>query len=223
MVTRKFKASPVKVQGITPTGVLFESALEEDALFLKRFEASRIESIQRCDIAIPWFDANQKRHTYRPDFLIRFKPDEDGVVRSPLIIEVKPDFEQVKSPKKRLKRRETEEERTLKWAAATNYALLNEMEFRPLREHEIRTPKLRNVKFLIRYLESPVPDRCGERICAILRAKGPTGIKRLMEALEPDRLLRAELYPTLWMYIAQGRLQIDLETLMHDETKVSLL
>lgn len=37
MVSRKFGASPVKVTGVTPDHVPFESSLEEDLFFLLRF------------------------------------------------------------------------------------------------------------------------------------------------------------------------------------------
>jgi len=222
MITRKFTASPVKVTGLTPDHVPFESSLEQDCFFLLRFRAD-VESFDRPTEAVPWLDETGQRHTYTPDVLITFKaPENGGPVPSKLLSEIKPDFDDEDSPKARLPNSETDEERRMKWAAATNFAKLRGWEFSVFREAAIRTPFLRNVKFLIRNLERPDRDRGSDRLVKALQERGPTPMNTLMLDLEPDRYQRALLYPTLYACIASGRIATDLKVLLKNDALLSV-
>jgi len=222
MITRKFTASPVKVTGLTPDHVPFESSLEQDCFFLLRFRAD-VESFDRPTEAVPWLDETGQRHTYTPDVLITFKaPENGGPVPSKLLSEIKPDFDDEDSPKARLPNSETDEERRMKWAAATNFAKLRGWEFSVFREAAIRTPFLRNVKFLIRNLERPDRDRGSDRLVKALQERGPTPMNTLMLDLEPDRYQRALLYPTLYACIASGRIATDLKVLLKNNALLSV-
>jgi len=222
MISRKFTASPVKVTGLTPDHVPFESSLEQDCFFLLRFRAD-VESFDRPTEAVPWLDETGQRHTYTPDVLITFKaPENGGPVPSKLLSEIKPDFDDEDSPKARLPNSETDEERRMKWAAATNFAKLRGWEFSVFREAAIRTPFLRNVKFLIRNLERPDRDRGSDRLVKALQARGPTPMNTLMLDLEPDRYQRALLYPTLYACIASGRIATDLKVVLKNDALLSV-
>lgn len=222
MITRKFTASPVKVTGLTPDHVPFESSLEEDCFFLLRFRAD-VESFDRPTEAIPWMDETGKRHKYTPDVLITFRaPADGGPVPPKLLAEIKPDFKDKDSPRARLPNSETEEQRRMKWAAATNFAKLRGWEFDVFRDEQIRTPLLRNVKFLIRNLERPDRDRGSDRMIEALRARGSTPMNALMLDLEPDRYRRALLYPTLYACIAAGRIVTDLNVLLKNDAVLSV-
>ncbi|CAN5213424.1 hypothetical protein BH11PSE10_BH11PSE10_16870 [soil metagenome] len=222
MISRKFTASPVKVTGLTPDHVPFESSLEQDCFFLLRFRAD-VESFDRPTEAVPWLDETGQRHTYTPDVLITFKaPENGGPVPSKLLSEIKPDFDDEDSPKARLPNSETDEERRMKWAAATNFAKLRGWEFSVFREAAIRTPFLRNVKFLIRNLERPDRDRGSDRLVKALQERGPTPMNTLMLDLEPDRYQRALLYPTLYACIASGRIATDLKVLLKNDALLSV-
>jgi len=222
MISRKFTASPVKVTGLTPDHVPFESSLEQDCFFLLRFRAD-VESFDRPTEAVPWLDETGQRHTYTPDVLITFKaPENGGPVPPKLLSEIKPDFDDEDSPKARLPNSETDEERRMKWAAATNFAKLRGWEFSVFREAAIRTPFLRNVKFLIRNLERPDRDRGSDRLVKALQERGPTPMNTLMLDLEPDRYQRALLYPTLYACIASGRIATDLKVLLKNDALLSV-
>lgn len=221
MVSRKFRASPVKVTGITPDHVPFESSLEEDLFFLLRFNAREIESYGRPDRAIPWCDKNGRARTYTPDVVIRYRPSSASSSPRVVLAEVKPDFDNKDSVKSRLPFKETDEERALKWAAATNFALLNGWEFKVFRESDIRTPRLRNVKFLMSRLERPAPEAACEQVLRALRRFGPTPMNRLMVEIEPDLMRRAALYPALYTCMTDGRVHANLDTLLKNDTVVS--
>lgn len=222
MVNRKFKASPVKVTGLTPDGVPFESSLEEDQLFLLRFNSAGIDSISRPTESIVWRDKDGKLHRYTPDLLIRYRATEkypDGVT---VLGEVKPDFLDEKSPKSRLRFKETDDERARKWTAAHNYATLKGWVFRVFRESSIRTPFLRNVKFLIKHLELPRAGEDSARIREYLKVHGSTPIGKLMHALEPVVEVRAALYPALWGCVAKREVAVDLESMLTLSSTLSL-
>jgi hypothetical protein len=110
----------------------------------------------------------------------------------------------------------------MKWSAAINFAKLKGWEFGVFRESEIRTPLLRNVKFLIRNLEKPGRDQGSERLIDELRSRGPTPMNLLMAELEPDRYQRARLYPTLYACIAAGRITADLTVLLKNDALLAV-
>ncbi len=221
MITRKFKASPVKVTGLTPDHVPFESSLEEDCFFLLRFRAD-VEKFERPSEAVPWLDETGKRRSYTPDVLITYRTPEGGEAPPKMLAEIKPDFDDDDSPKARLPNSETDAERQMKWAAAMNFAKLRGWDFHVFRESEIRTPLLRNVKFLIRHLERPNIDRGAQRLIEALKARGPTPMNALMLEMEPDRYQRALLYPTLYACIATGRVATDLQVLLKVDSLLSV-
>ncbi|MCV2353160.1 TnsA endonuclease N-terminal domain-containing protein [Paucibacter sp. B2R-40] len=221
MITRKFRSSPVKVTGLTPDHVPFESSLEEDCFFLLRFQED-VETFDRPSEAVPWLDVTGVRRTYTPDVLITFKAPEGAEAPPKLLAEIKPDFADDDSPRARLPTRETDEERRMKWAAAKNFAKLRGWEFDVFRESDIRTPFLKNVKFLIRHLERPNKDRGAERLIDALKARGPTPMHALMFEMEPDRYKRALLYPTLYACIAFGRITTDLKVLLKNDSLLTV-
>ena len=221
MVSRKFRASPVKVTGLTPDLVPFESSLEEDLFFLLRFDVREIASYGRPDSSIPWHDTKGQARTYTPDVVIRYRDTPARPGGQVVLGEVKPDFDDTDSIKSRLPFKETDEERAMKWAAATNFALLNGWEFKVFRESEIRTPRLRNVKFLIRHVDRPAPASECALILGALKRLGPTPMNQLMHQIEADRYKRGSLYPALYTCIVDGRVYTDLETLLKNDALVS--
>lgn len=222
MVSRKFRASPVKVTGITPDDVPFESSVEEDLFFLLRFDVRTIASYDRPDKPVIWRDKSGKSREYTPDVVIHYRTTRAYPSGRTVLGEVKPDFEDTDSPKSRLSFKETDEERAMKWAAATNFALLNGWEFKVFRDADIRTPRLRNVKFLIRHLDRPATAAACSRVLRALRRFGPTPMNRLMYEIEPDLMKRAALYPALYTCMVDCRIDVDLDVLLKNDTVVSV-
>lgn len=219
MITRRFKASPVKVQGVSANDVPFESSLEQDYLVLLRFRRGEIDRVERVVEEIPWFDQNGERRSYKPDFKITFHPVQKSGHQAVLLSEVKPDFEDDQfNPRSRLPFDETDDERRMKWAAAINFARVRRWDFEVALESQIRTPLLQNAKFLIRALETPPKDLGSKRILDTLKQQGPMTLGDLMQQLEPEEHRRAQLLPTLYHCIASKRIAADLEQLLSLKT-----
>jgi hypothetical protein len=219
MITRRFKASPVKVQGVSANDVPFESSLEQDYLVLLRFRRGEIEHVERVTEEIPWFDQGGGRRSYKPDFKITFRLVRKSSHQAVLLSEVKPEFDDDPfNPRSRLPFDETDDERRMKWAAAINFAKVRGWDFEVAWESQIRTPLLQNAKFLIRTLETPSRDMGSKRILDTLKRQGPTTLGDLMHQLEPEELSRAQLLPTLYHCIASKRIAADLDQLLSVKT-----
>lgn len=219
MITRRFKASPVKVQGVSANDVPFESSLEQDYLVLLRFRLGEIEHVERVTESIPWFDEKGERRRYTPDFKITFRPMGAAAQRAVLLSEVKPEFDDDPfNPRSRLPFDETDEERRMKWAAAINFAKVRSWDFDVALESQIRTPLLRNAKFLIRVLERPPRDMGSKRLLNLLKLQGPTPLGALMQQFEPDEQARALVLPTLYHCIATKQIAADLDELLSVKT-----
>lgn len=212
-LTRKIKSSPVKVTGYAPDDQQFESALEEDFFVLLRFNL-QVERWVRPIDSVVWYDKGGKSRKYTPDVLVFFKPDEGGEVPPPRLCEVKPSFDdedRERKPVSRLPRRESAEENELKWAAARREAKRKGWDFLVYTEKEIRTDRLRNAKFLLRYLERGVVDRGSDRVLCLLREQGPMTLKVLLDQLGADAHARAQLAPTVYRLISEGQVKCDLD------------
>jgi hypothetical protein len=83
--------------------------------------------------------------------------------------------------------------------------------FRLITEREIRTPYLKNVKFLREYRRRVIhhDDRC--RLLVALAEQGETDAETVLTKLSPAPLARAQLLPVLWHLVAVGQIGADLE------------
>jgi hypothetical protein len=210
MITRVITSSPVKVTGTTPGDQRFESFLEEEFLVSLRFRRD-VESFERPTESIPWKDKTGKMRSYTPDVIVRFRPPDDQEKGRVVIFEVKPDFEkEAGTPASRLPRREDDEENELKWAAAERWAEGRGWTFKVVRSTDIRGSYLQNAKFLVKYVERQYPDQGADRLLSILGAEGPMALQDLMKRAEPDRIQRAAIYPTLYVLMVRGEIEVDL-------------
>ena len=210
MITRVIKSSPVKVTGTTPGDQRFESFLEEEFFVTLRFRRD-VESFERPTESIPWKDKAGKMRWYTPDVIVRFKPPDDKEKARVVIYEVKPDFdEEADTPASRLPRHEDDEENELKWAAAERWAEGRGWKFEVVRSTKIRGSYLQNAKFLVKYVERQYPDKAADRLLSILGTQGPMALQDLMKRAEPDRIQRAAIYPTLYVLIVRGKIDVDL-------------
>jgi hypothetical protein len=178
----------------------YESLMERDFLTLLRFDRT-IESFVTQSITLP-YSLNQKSRTYTPDVLVKYKPDGRGHTRKITLYEVKPE-EYADHP---------DDELAAKFAAANLYCADRGWLFEVVTEPDIYTPRLKNVEFLLRFLD---------------RACDPGHVKLLLDQLRqwngcatPHVLLagiyrspesRALLLPDLWGMVAQGIVHTDLD------------
>ena len=138
-------------------------------------------------------------------------PSRPPAKRGVVVYEVKPDFEkEVGTPASRLPRHEDDKENELKWAAAERWAESRGWEFEVVRSTDIRGPYLQNAKFLVKYVERQYPNQGADRLLSILGAEGPMALQDLMRRAEPDRMQRAAIYPTLYVLIVRGEIDVDL-------------
>lgn len=219
MVTRKIQGSAVKVTGVCPSGVEFESHLEEDFLTLVRFDR-RVAHFCRCEEQFVWYDDDQKRRVYTPDFHIHYKASTS---LQPEVIEVKPDFhEDDPRPVARLPRQEDARENELKWGAASRECGRRGWRFVVRRESEIRNSYLTNARFLLAYLERGNRD---DRSAAILQAMVP-GVRmtvgELIQRLGRDDADRLAFRPSLYRLLATRRLEVDLNETLCDSSVLGL-
>ncbi len=220
MPTRKITRSPVKVTGTTPDGQQFESTLEEDFLFLTRFNRL-VERVETQTITIDWADASGAMRTYTPDIIVYYRKDlEESKDLPTKIFEVKPDFSEKDNERKHLypPRKEDEEENKLKWAAASRWAALRGWEFEVVRESAIRTPFLNNVKFLLRYLERDLVPQQETEMLEYLSLHGSMTLDDLMKVFAKDIQSRARLLPTCYRLIAKQQIGADLSCTLSMQT-----
>jgi len=223
MPTRKITKSPVKVTGTTPDGQQFESTLEEDFLFLTRFNRL-VERVETQAITIDWADATGAIRQYTPDIIVYYRKDlEESKDLPTKICEIKPDFSDHDKERRHLypPRKEDEEENKLKWAAASRWTALRGWEFEVIRESAIRTPYLSNVKFLLRYLERDFVPQQETEMLAYLSENGPMTIDALMQVFAKDIQSRARLLPTCYRLIAKQQIGADLTCILSMQTALT--
>lgn len=212
MPTRKITRSPVKVTGTAPDGQEFESTLEEDFLVLLRFNRL-IERVETQTVRVEWADASGKIRVYTPDVLVHYRKDLDESKDLPSkLCEVKPDFgdENDKNRRRQPPRSENEEENKLKWAAAARLAALRGWEFEVIRESTIRTPYLKNAKFLLRYIERDFQTNHEAEMLECLEREGPMSIEALARRFSVDSQSRGTILPTCYRLIAKQQVGTDL-------------
>lgn len=225
MVTRKILHSATNITGTAPDDQEFESALEQDFFFSLRFDRT-IKSWGRPQKPILWIDHRQRPYRtrkYTPDVEVHYLPDADGVIPPSALFEVKPDFDPARErPKDRMPRKRDPVEDEIKWKAADLHCRQKGWTFHVVREADIRTPLLRNAKFLMRFLERDGADYGRQQLLDSLDRNGSQSITQLLESVEPDAAQRYQLRPALWRLIAKRSVAIDLSVRLADSAIVSL-
>ncbi|WP_031409593.1 heteromeric transposase endonuclease subunit TnsA [Thiomonas sp. FB-Cd] len=187
----------------------FESLLEADHLILLDFDHT-VRSYEAQPVRIP---VPAKRTSYVPDALTHFHPDASGVIRASELIEVK--------PKALLKKHRTEYEP--KFEAARAFAAEHGWVFVLKTERDIRTPRLDNIKFLRRYRSMSAEPANVDWITRQIASTG--GRSSEMQLLAADVVgidERLRLLPTLWHLVITGRLLVNLDKPLADDSPISL-
>ncbi|WP_161626918.1 TnsA endonuclease N-terminal domain-containing protein [Sulfuricella denitrificans] len=199
--------------GTAPDGQQFESTIEEDFFVLLRFNRS-VASFEAQPVKVEWLDAKGKIHTYTPDVLVHYHQDMDeSVSKPPLLCEIKPDHpEDAPQPVKRKHPyKENAAENALKWAAAKRYATAQGWEFSVFREKDVRTPYLKNVRFLLRALEKVKDSHFQPELLEKLDENGSLTLDEWAGTLASTLEARAKVLPACYRLIALQRVEVDLE------------
>lgn len=182
------------VSGIVPGLGPYESTLERDLMEIIRFEGA-FESFLAQPVKIQYpGQGGRKMRTYTPDGLIHFKP---SLARKPLLYEVK--F--------RENFREKWRELMPAFRAAKSYCESIGWEFRVFTEVEIRTPFLKNAKFLWPFKELDSDTAMVETLMSKVNDDGITVEALLDQIDEVDRTL---FIPPLWNLVANRVIHCDL-------------
>ena len=187
-----------------PNSIGFESTLEKDFFLLLEFDR-RVESFEEQPVTIAYCGLEGRVCHYTPDVLVRYRTALAGEPDwRPVLYEVK----------YRNDLREHGVEYRPKFKAARGYARDRGWRFRVVTEREIRTPRLSNIRFLLRYRRMRVDDQDRDALLATLRQQGPLKPLTLLALTYPDSCRYAETLAVLWHLVAIGQIGVDLEQLL---------
>lgn len=181
----------------------FESPLEKDYLLCLQFDDS-VEHFEVQSVRVP---IPGSRRTYTPDVLVRYRPGPRGGQPKPDLVEVKASSVLARKA----------DEFAPKFAAARDFARAQGWNFRVMTEVDIRTERLKNIKFLRGFRRGP-PDAAREQAVIDVLAQLGQGAtsSSLVQALEPSGdLERASAwYPVIWRLVYLRKILMDLDAPM---------
>lgn len=174
----------------------FESPLENEYLTLLDFDP-QVEKydVQPVRVPVPGVPRG-----YVPDVLVQFLPGPDGVGRPHELTEIKTeeDF------------RKHAAAYAPKFAAAAEFARGKGWVFVLKSDKDIRTPRLKNLKFLRAYRRvCPDPDMVS-RLLSALAGMCPTATPhQLLDAVSESDEGRSQMLTVLWHLVLMGRIAAD--------------
>ncbi|WPO67191.1 heteromeric transposase endonuclease subunit TnsA [Acinetobacter haemolyticus] len=186
--------------GVVPDFGQFESSLERDFMELIRFDKN-IELYTPQPLVISYIDKDNKKRSYTPDGLVEYRTDIlPAKEMKPVLCEIKyrADF---RADWKNLMPR---------FRAAKVFANEQGWDFQVFTEVEIRTPYLKNVRFLSGYLSDSYEIELQETILEKLSDLRESDPQTIMFILFRDKWMRASALPTLWYLIAMKRIGCEL-------------
>lgn len=188
----------------------FESLLEKDYMLLLDFD-ERVECFEVQPVTVP---VQGVPKGYTPDVLVYFYPDAiTGESRKPLLTEIKHTDD--------LKR--NAEKYAPKFAAAEQYALENNWEFRVTTQNDIRIPRLANIKFLREYRNIEPSAEDTARLIRLAKNLGGTATPAaLLEQLVVNDDDQLHWLPVIWHSILTRELIADLDKPLDHETILCL-
>lgn len=177
----------------------FESLLENDYLILLDFDplVERYE-VQPVRVPVPGVQKG-----YVPDVLVHFLPDSAGKRTPSQLTEVKTEEDY----------RKNAADHAPKFAAAKAFAEARGWTFERKSDKHIRTPRLKNLKFLRAYRHLEPDPVLTQHLLSTLAAAGGrcSSIQLLTAACDSDER-RAEMLPVLWHLVVTGRIAADWNT-----------
>jgi hypothetical protein len=205
MPVRKIPKNHRSVTGFVASGVnanqaAFESTLERDFMLLVDFD-SEVISYEEQPVRIDYLSADGKAHHYTPDILVTYRQIPNSTTLKPsLLAEIK-------------HRRDLFghwQELKPKFRAARRYAKERGWNFKIITEVEIRTPYLKNVKFLRQYQRWPINLAGASLLLQKVSELRSTDPESLLASVCQDAHDRAHLLPALWRLVAQRKIGADL-------------
>jgi hypothetical protein len=197
---RKIGISSRSVVGRMPEGGQFESTLERDFMELVRFDLN-IRRFTPQPLVIEYLDTLGKHRKYTPDGFIEYRRDILPAKDMPHVlceIKYRADF------------REKWKELLPKFRAAKHYCSNQGWEFRIYSESEIRTPYLKNVRFLWPFRNDLRDPEVADMFLLHLSELRESDPQALLYSLFRNRWKQAATLPDLWHLIATCQIGCDL-------------
>lgn len=188
----------------------FESLLEKEYMLLLDFD----EHVERFEVQPVTIPVSGIPKGYTPDVLVYFRSDPNaGDIRKPLLTEIKHTDD--------LKR--NAEKYAPKFAAAEQYALENNWEFRVKTQNDIRIPRLANIKFLREYRNiEPCTEDIVRLIHLIKNLGGTATPAALLEQLVVNEDDQLHWLPVIWHSIVKRELIADLDKPLNHDSIIRL-
>jgi len=178
----------------------FESTLERDFMLLVEFDPD-VLSYEEQPVRIDYLSVDCQTRYYTPDILVTYRQTSTStMLKPPLLAEIK-------------YRRDLFEcwrELKPKFRAARHYAKGQGWIFKIITEVEIRTPYLKNIKFLRQFQRCPVNLADADLLLQKVSDLQSTDPESLLSAVCPEARDRAQLLPTLWRLVARRTIGADL-------------
>lgn len=162
---------------------------------------SEVLTYEEQPVRIDYLSADGKARHYTPDILVTYRRIPNSTrLKPPLLAEIK------------YRRDLFEHWRELKpkFRAARRYAKERGWTFKIITDVEIRTPYLKNVKFLRQYQRRPINPHDEGLLLRKVSELGSTDPESLLTALCQDARDRARLLPPLWSLVAWRKIGADL-------------
>ena len=188
----------------------FESLLEKDYLLVLDFNDAVVKfEVQPVRIPVAGVPRG-----YVPDVLVEYHPDaQTGEVRKPSLVEVKSAEDLVRNAEKYAP----------KFAAARHYADERGWEFRTVDQHEIRSPRLANLKFLREYRNfSPLSEDIQTVQQHMENAGGDCLSQQLIDTLAPTDDGKLYWLPVIWSMVLTRHLSADLDKFFSNDVPLWL-
>jgi TnsA endonuclease-like protein len=178
----------------------FESTLERDFMLLAEFDPD-VLYYEEQPVRIDYLSADGRVRHYTPDILVTYRQTSTPTtLKPPLLAEIK----------YRRDLFECWQELKPKFRAARRYAKEQGWIFKIITEAEIRTPYLKNVKFLRQFQRRPINPADANLLLQKVSDLQSTDPESLLSAICPEAHDRAQRLPTLWLLIAGRSIGADL-------------
>lgn len=215
MPVRKIVASTISFRGVVVSRkpgleVEFESTLERDFAFLLEYN-KHVSEYEAQPLKIEFRDNEGKKRRYTPDFLVKYSKDFE------ISKQLKPTLYEVKY---RDDLRENFQKYKPKFRAAIAYCKKMGWEFRLITERSIRTERLSNARFLLRYRYMYYPSNLVAKVQLEMAARKITTPAKLLSEISQGQKEYGINVAILWNLIATGAVEFDQSTKLTMSTEI---
>lgn len=187
--------------------VWFESALERDFLYRLDFNENLLSVLEQ-PVQLPYLTAHGRDSTYTPDFL--YVADNPGKGRTSTLVEIKYEDDLQKDAV----------EIWPKLDAGRAYAESQGWNYELVTDRDIRTPFLKNVKFLSAFRRQPIAPYIQDNIDDIVHGKGVVPVSYILDNTPKDSETLLTTVNQIWAMVAAGTLGCDLQKPLNNNASV---